>query len=273
MTTARSRSPIIESRGKRNVTATVPRAITATIITLDEADNLSACIESVRAVCNEIIVVDSGSTDDTVQIAKDNGASVIDQPYLGDGPQKQVGAKHASNDWILSIDADERLETDALETIRSIDFDDNDVVYAFKRRNFVGTHWVKAAGFYPDYVPRLYNRKYAGYSDKKAHARISGGKLIKLQAHISHYTYRDYAHWVNRINDLSTRDAWAKYSNGKRSTPSGAAARAVFAFFKKLFLKGGIIQGGDGWLIAITSSFHVYMKYMKLSELSDDEDD
>ena len=249
------------------VAANSPPPITATIITLNEADNIQACIESVQPVCDEVIVVDSGSSDDTIAIARNAGAKIIEQPYLGDGPQKAVGAQHAANEWILSIDADERLEEDAVVAIQSIDLQNTQSVYAFRRRNFVGDQWIKAAGFYPDYVPRLYYRQTAAYSSKKAHARVTGGRLIKVPAHIRHYTYKDFTHWAERINQLSSRDAWAKNQLGVTTSPAGAVARAAFAFLKKLILKGGIFQGSAGWTVAITTAFHVYLKYMKLIEL------
>ena len=246
--------------------------ITATIITLNEEANIAACIRSAKTVCDEIIVVDSLSKDETKAIAESLGAIVLEHAYQGDGPQKALGVAKARNGWILSLDADERLEDDAIEAIKSLDLDDKNKMYAFRRRNYVGDRWIKAAGFYPDYVTRLYHKDVAGYEQKKAHAKILGADNIRLKSHLTHYTYNNYTHWIDRLNALSTRDAWAKYESGKTCTPTGATFRGVFAFFKKLLLKGGIFQGVDGWLIAVTSSFHVYMKYLKLSELSNKEE-
>lgn len=242
--------------------------ITATIITLNEEENIADCITSARAVCDEVIVVDSLSTDRTTTIAAQEGATVISQAYLGDGPQKSFAVNKAENDWILSLDADERLEADAINAIQKVSLEDGNRMYALRRRNFVGSKWIRAAGFYPDYVIRLYNRQHAGYETKKAHARVVGGRTINLNGHIRHNTYTSYEHWIARINQLSTRDAWAKHANGQRCGPAGAAMRAYFALFRKLILKRGVFQGADGWLVATTSMFHVYMKYMKLSELS-----
>ena len=252
---------------------TQKRTITATVITLNEERNIEACIQSFYSIVDEIIVVDSGSTDRTQRLAESAGATVIEQPYLGDGPQKAVGAEFAKNDWILSIDADERLGEDAIREIGLLDLSDKNKAYAFWRKNFVGSHWIKAAGFYPDYVTRLYNRLTAAYSPNQAHAKVIGGKITRCNSYIEHYTYQDYTHWMTRINELSTRDAWSKYNEGQRSTPAGAVVRSGFAFFKKLFLKGGVMQGSDGWLIAITTAMHVYMKYLKLSELHDQRKD
>lgn len=242
--------------------------ITATIITLNEEANIEDCIRSAQRVCDEVLVVDSLSTDATVSIAESLGAKVLRQAYLGDGPQKAFAVPHAKNDWILSLDADERLDEDCVSEVRNLDLSRTDRTYSFKRKNFVGDKWIKAAGFYPDRVVRLYNRHNAGYLPSKAHSKVVGGTNIHLDGHILHRTYKDYRHWAQRINELSTRDAWAKYEKGKRCSEVGAAPRAIFALFKKLILKRGIFQGTDGWLVAMTTMFHVYWKYMKLAELT-----
>jgi glycosyltransferase involved in cell wall biosynthesis len=244
--------------------------ITATIITLNEEANIQDCIRSAQRVCDEVLVVDSLSTDATVSIAESLGARVLRQAYLGDGPQKAFAVPYAKNDWILSLDADERLDEDCVSEMRKLDLSKIDKTYSFKRKNFVGDKWIKAAGFYPDRVIRLYNRQTAKYLPKKAHSKVTGASIIHLKGHILHQTYKDYRHWAQRINELSTRDAWAKYEQGKRCTEAGAAPRAVFALFKKLVLKRGLIQGADGWLVAMTTMFHVYWKYMKLAELTKD---
>ncbi|ROR29607.1 glycosyltransferase family 2 protein [Inmirania thermothiophila] len=249
------------------------RPITATIITLNEEEHLPACIESVRPVCDEVIVVDSGSTDRTVEVARALGARVLEQPYLGDGPQKAFAVPQARNDWILSIDADERLEEDAVAAIGGLDLDRDDVdAYALRRRSFVGNHWIRAAGFYPDYVVRLYHRGRAGYLPRKAHSRVEARRVVRLQAHLRHLTYRDVAHWVERINALTSYDAWAAYERGRRARPWTPALHAAAALVRKLILKGGILQGMDGWNVAVTTAFHAYVKYWKLLERQRRED-
>lgn len=245
--------------------------ITGIIITLNEADNVTDCIASLAPVCDEIIVVDSDSQDDTVERAKAAGARVIHQPYLGDGPQKAFAVPQAQHDWILALDADERLDDDAIAAIRGLTLDDPATAYRFRRRNFAGHHWVKAAGFYPDPVTRLYNRTTSGYLPKKAHSSVKAPKVVDLNAHIRHFTYRDLSHWITRINQLSSRDAWAMKERGKGPSSWRPALHATSAMLRKLILKGGIFQGADGFTVAITTAFHAYMKYAKLNELYENE--
>ncbi len=246
--------------------------ISATVITLNEEQYIEACVRSLQRVCDEVIVVDSGSEDATCEKAKSLGARVFVQEYLGDGPQKQYGVQFATHEWILSIDADERLDEDAVEAIRGLDLSRGDVDgYAFKRKNFAGRHWVRAAGFYPDTVVRLYHRSRAAYLPKKAHSSVAAERVQALHAHLIHFTYRDYAHWVERINALSSRDAWAMYERGVKPSPWAPALHAFAAVVRKYFLKGGIFQGLDGATVTMTTAFHAYMKYVKLIELHDEK--
>lgn len=243
--------------------------ITATIIACNEAENIAACIESVQQVCDEVIViVDNKTRDNTAEISEGYGARVMYLDYLGDGPQKAYGVQFASHDWILSIDADERLEDDAVTAIKSVDLNNTSVdAYSLRRRNYAGRHWIRAAGFYPDTVTRLYHRGRAAYLPKKRHSSVAANSVVALNAHLSHFTYRDYAHWIERINALSSRDAWAMYEQGIKPSRSAPALHSLSALMRKLIFKGGIFQGMDGATVAVTTAFHAYMKYLKLNEL------
>ncbi|WP_129139790.1 glycosyltransferase family 2 protein [Modicisalibacter coralii] len=246
-------------------------AITGIVITLNEADNIVDCIRSLRRVCNEVIVVDSLSEDDTVALAEAEGARVIPQAYLGDGPQKAHGVPFAGNDWILALDADERLDEDAIALIERLTLDDPQTAYAFRRKNYVGRHWIRAAGFYPDAVTRLYNRTTAGYLPKKAHSSVQAPRVERTSAHIRHFTYASLSHWMQRIDQLSTRDAWAMKERGVAPSSLRPTLHALSATLRKLLLKGGLFQGADGMTVALTTAFHAYMKYAKLNELYENE--
>ncbi|AHE97966.1 glycosyltransferase family 2 protein [Thioalkalivibrio paradoxus] len=248
-----------------------PLPITATVITLNEEAMIAGCIRSLRPVCDEIIVVDSLSADRTREIAAAEGARVIEQAYLGDGPQKAHGVPFARNDWILSLDADERLEDDAVALIRGLPLDDPRTAYALRRRNFVGNHWIRAAGFYPDSVVRLYHRGTSGYLPRKHHSRVEAPRVRRLKGHIRHFTYEDLSHWIRRIDELSALDAWAMKDRGVRPSGWRPAVHALVALLRKLVFKGGVFQGADGMTVAVTTAFNAYMKYAKLNELYERE--
>ncbi|MGD9366920.1 MAG: glycosyltransferase family 2 protein [Desulfobacteraceae bacterium] len=245
--------------------------ITASIITLNEENNIKDCIESMLTVCDEIIVVDSESNDKTVEISESLGAKVYIQRYLGDGPQKAFGVQYASNDWILSIDADERLEQDMIDRIQSLKLSDPNTAYAFRRKNYVGNHWIKAAGFYPDYVTRLYNRTTSKYMDLKAHSKVIAPKKRNIKAHIKHFTYDSYSHWIERLSWFINRDAWAYYSKGKRPSKIRPFTSGFAAFVQKFIVKGGIFQGADGMTVTLTSIMRAYMKYTILNDIYENE--
>jgi hypothetical protein len=168
----------------------------------------------------------------------------------------------------LSLDADERLDDDAVAAIQSLDLARTSAdAFSFRRKNFAGRHWVRAAGFYPDRVTRLYHKQRAAYLPKKGHSSVKAERIQTLDAHLVHFTYDDYAHWIQRINQLSTRDAWAMYEKGVRPSRMAPAFHAIAAVLRKYILKGGFLQGLDGATVTITTAFHAYMKYLKLIEL------
>lgn len=247
--------------------------ITGVVIAFNESSHIRACIESLRQVCNEIIVVDSYSRDDTVALAKNAGATVYQREYPGDGPQINYGAERAGNDWILRMDADERLDRDAVEFIRALDLNDTRYdAYAFCRKNFVGTHWIKAAGFYPEYVTRLYRRSRCGFTNTGRHDYVKARSVRKAKAHIIHYTYRDCSNWVDKLNKLSDVDARLMYEHGMRTHRWAPVTHALAAAIRKFLLKGGLFQGLDGITVSLTTVFRIYMKYLKLYELQQKHD-
>jgi len=244
--------------------------ITANIITLNEEKNIEAVIRSVQEVCDEIIVVDSLSSDKTCQIAQSLGAKVIKQAYLGDGPQKAYGVQFASYDWILSIDADERLDTNAIEAIRNLDLDNTPYdAFSFARKTYVGKNFIKL--WYPDRVTRLYNKTKCGYSNKMGHAKVEAKKIKKLDGDILHYSYEDYIHMIKTTEKFIKRGAKIAYDEGKRANKFDPFLHGMGALFKTLILKGGIFHGINGLNIAVISAFSSYMKYAVMIQMQEDE--
>jgi glycosyltransferase involved in cell wall biosynthesis len=242
--------------------------ITAVVITFNEAAHIRDCIESLRQVCNEIIVVDSYSRDETVELAKSAGATVYQHEFPGDGPQINYGAERARNDWILRMDADERLEEDAVAFIRGLDLAQTRYeAYAFSRKNFVGKHRIKAAGFHPDYVTRLYRRSRCGFTTGGMHDYVNSRAVKKARAHIIHFTYRNYSNWIDKLNKLTDIESRLMYERGKRTYRWAPVTHGLAAAIRKLLLKGGLFQGVDGITVSLTTVFRIYMKYMKLYEL------
>ncbi|AXH15531.1 glycosyltransferase family 2 protein [Malaciobacter mytili] len=244
--------------------------ITANIITLNEEKNIEEVIKSVQTVCDEVLVVDSLSSDKTCQIAESLGAKVIKQEYLGDGPQKAFGAPFAKNEWILSIDADERLDLNAIEEIKKLDLENTTYdAFSFARKTYVGKNFIKL--WYPDRVARLYNKRRCGYSTAKGHAKVQTQNICDLEADMLHYSYDDYAHMIRTTEKFIKRGAVLAYEDGKRANVFDPFIHGVGALFKALILKGGAFHGINGWNVAVISAFSSYMKYALMLEMQRNE--
>ena len=244
--------------------------ITANIITLNEEKNIEDVIKSVQTVCDEVLVIDSLSTDRTCEIAESLGAKVIKQKYLGDGPQKAYGAPHATYDWVLSIDADERLDTNAIEAIKQLNLENTKYdAFSFARKTYVGKNFIKL--WYPDRVTRLYNRTKCAYSTAKGHAKVETNNVCDLKADMLHYSYDDYVHMIRTTEKFIKRGAVLAYEDGKRANSFDPFIHGVGALFKALILKGGILHGINGLNVAVISAYSSYMKYAVILEMQQNE--
>jgi glycosyltransferase involved in cell wall biosynthesis len=246
--------------------------ITGIIITLNEEKNIKNCILSLQQICNEIIVVDSESVDKTREIAEELGAKVYVQPYLGDGIQKNVGLQYATHQWIFSMDADERLTPELITAIHHIDLSSaTHWGFAVKRRNHIGSRWVKCCGWYPDYVVRLFNKDKLRFSETKQHATVPSTHTFKLQADLLHYTYQNIGElFAKPARNFSTRSAKIMYLNGKRANAFSPFVHGFWAFFSNYFFKKGILGGIDGLTLSIAIACNSYLKYAKLIEYQRD---
>lgn len=234
--------------------------ITAIIVTLNEEHNIKDCILSCQKVCEEVIVVDSCSIDQTVNIAEELGSKVIIQKYLGGGPQRNLGVIHARNDWILNIDADERVNTDMIADIKRLDLSKSTFDgYAFRRKSYIGNRWQKM--WYPDYVTRLYNKNKTSFCNSIGHSKVQSEKIKKLDSHILHYSYKDLLHIVQKLTFFTSNGSKMLYNKNKKVTVFTPIFRAIFAFFKHYILKKGFLNGIDGLTISVYNSFTTYMKY------------
>ena len=245
--------------------------ITANIITLNEEANIEAAIRSVEGVCDEVLVVDSGSSDRTREIAERLGAKVVVQPYLGDGPQKAFGAPLASHDWVLSLDADERLDEDARRAIAALDLDATPYdAFSFARKTFVGTHLIRQ--WYPDRVARLYDRRKCGFSGAGGHARVETENVHALDAHLLHYSYADFSAMIRTTYKFITRGAAIAHAEGKRASKLDPFLHGTGALFKALILKKGLFYGVHDWHVAVISAYSSYMKYVLMQDLQEQEE-
>ena len=241
--------------------------ITGTIITLNAEKYIERAIKSLQSICDEVVVLDSESTDLTRDIAAKSGAKVFIQSFLGDGAQKKEASKFSKNNWIFSMDADEYLANDLVEFIKTINLNGDYDSYSFRRKNFCGDEWIKAAGFYPDDVTRLYDKTKVNYDTRADHAAVASIKKYKTKTHIIHNTYESMEEWIDKMNFRSSMSAQQLFKDGVKASSIRPITRCFFAFFKKLIIKGGIFQGKNGFKVALTTMFNTYLKYTKLNDL------
>jgi len=243
------------------------------LITKNEAMNIKACLDSAH-FANEIVVVDSGSTDGTIDIARAAGANVIvTADWPGFGPQKSRALAAATGQWVLSIDADERitpeLEKEILQTIHQPDAAD---AYDISRSSWYCGRFIKHSGWTPDYVTRLFKRGKAHFTDHLVHERlVADGTLKKLKAVMLHYSYRDFSQVLNKVDNYSTLNAKQSYAKGKRAGVGTALLHGFWAFFRTYFIRLGILDGGHGIALAISNAETSYYRYLKLWLLEQEE--
>jgi glycosyltransferase involved in cell wall biosynthesis len=242
--------------------------LSVTIITLNEAAHIGAAIDS-ASWADEIIVVDSGSTDDTVAIARSKGARVDVRPWTGYVDQKNVAATLARHDWIFSLDADERLTPELAAEIRSLLASNPDHAgYRVPRVTYHLGRWIRTTDFYPDFQTRLYDRRHARWHGKYVHESVQvDGEAGRLGHELLHYSYRDLRDHIDRINRYSTLAARQMLENGRRAGVVDLLIHPPAAFLRNYILRKGILDGTAGLTLSILNSYAVFLKFAKLWEL------
>lgn len=238
------------------------------LITKNEGANIRDCLASV-AWADEIIVVDSGSTDDTVAIAREAGAQVhIHADWPGFGPQKNRALDYASKDWVFSIDADERVTPELrAELERAMQNGAADGYFCPRLSQFCGT-FIHHSGWYPDYVLRLFKRGAGRFSDSLVHESVLlTGRTGKLKNPLLHYSYLTTDDVERKVEHYSNAAAQQMLQGGKRSSWAGAALSGAWAFVRTYIIRLGMLDGAAGWNIARMNARTTFLKYRKLEAL------
>jgi glycosyltransferase involved in cell wall biosynthesis len=244
--------------------------LSVAVITRDEADNLPDCLKSV-AFAEQIVVVDSGSTDDTVRIARDFGCEVFLEPWRGGfGAQKQFAVDQCRRPWVLVLDADERIPPETAARIRDIVANPALPVagYSFPRKNFFQGRWIRHAGWWPDRIVRLFQRELGGMTGATVHEAVRvKGFIEPLDCPIEHYTESRMSRLLLKIDKYSTLGAQEAFAAGRRATAWSAMPRAALTFLQDYLLRLGILDGPQGLMLAAADAVNKYFKYAKLAEL------
>lgn len=238
--------------------------ISITIIVKNGERHIEKVLEAL-ARFDEVIVLDTGSTDNTMSIAKRfSNVALHTSPFLGFGPSHNLATSLAKHDWILSLDADEIVSKEFVDEVFGLALDPNDV-YTISRHNYYNGKFIKGCGWYPDCPVRLYNRTKTAFSDALVHESVQTDGLAKraLKSPIYHYPYNSISDFLAKMQSYST--LFAEQNKGKKtSSLTKAISHGFFAFFKSYILKRGIFLGREGYIISLYNGHTAYYKYLKL---------
>lgn len=239
-----------------------------TIITLNEEKNLQRCVESVP-FATEVIVLDSGSTDGTAEVAKRLGVKFYSEEWRGFTKQKARAVELASNDWILSLDADEALSPELADEIQSLLTSGKDLAdgYEMRRRSFHLLRWIRYGGWYPDIQLRLFHRQRAGWQGGAVHERVVASSVKRLKGDLLHYPFLDLADQVSTNNEYSSLGAQDLRARRHHFSLLKLIIKPWSKFLELYVLKRGFLDGLPGFIIAVGGAYSVFLKWAKLWEL------
>ncbi|CAD6872830.1 glycosyltransferase family 2 protein [Methylomonas fluvii] len=237
------------------------------IITKNEAQHIGRCLASV-AWADEIIVLDSGSSDETVPICRQFTDKVFITDWPGFGPQKQRALDKARGDWVLSIDADEEVGPALKSEIQQAMQQNQVQGFEIPRLSSYCGKQIKHGGWWPDYVLRLFRRDVGRFSSEVVHERIEvKGAIRQLNNPLWHEAFIDPAEVLHKINAYSSLGAEKMFNNGKRASLGKAIGKGLWTFIRTYFVQAAILDGAEGLMLAISNAEGSYYKYLKLREL------
>ena len=245
--------------------------ISVAMIVKNESQDLAQCLDTVKDWVDEIIILDSGSTDNTEKIAREYGAKFYQNTdWQGFGKQRQLAQQYVTSDYVFWLDADERVTPELRQSIQTVvQRNAKNTVYKVPRLSRVFGREIRHSGWYPDYVTRLYKTSYASYNDGRVHEKViypENTHIEKLQGDLLHFTYKDIHHYL--VKSAGYAKAWAeqRQEQGKTASLLDGVTHGIACFVKMYFLKAGFLDGKQGFLLALLSAHSTFVKYADLWE-------
>ena len=244
--------------------------LSVVIITLNEEKNIRRCLSSVKDLADEIVVVDSYSSDSTEQICNEFSVRFIKQKFLGHIEQKNFALEQASNNYCLSLDADEEVTEELKQQILAIKASWKADAYQLSRLSSYCGKWIKHCGWYPDKKIRLFDKtkgKWKGINPHDRYEMESGATIASLKGDLLHYTFHTIDQHIEQINFFSTIAAQQAFKKGKRTNLPAILFRTWWKFFQSFVIRLGFLDGYYGYLVCKNSAHHTFLKYTTLKEL------
>jgi len=244
--------------------------ITGIVITKNEEKNITSCFESINFL-DEIMIVDSGSTDNTIELAKKFTGKIYTPQIENVTQKRKYSLEKSSNDWIIFIDADERISPELKNEIvylQNASGENSLSGYYINRKNYYFGKWVRHCGIYPDYHIRLFNRKNSEITDRIVHEGIIvNGRTAWLNGHILHYTVDDMSHMIRKIDYYSTMQSIEYFGKKKKVSKTMLVGKAISAFLRVYISRGGFKDGFRGFLVSLSDSLVNFLTNLKLLKL------
>lgn len=244
--------------------------ISVVIITRNEAHVISNTLQSLQPVINDVVIVDSGSTDNTVQLCKQFGATVIETNWAGYGINKNKGIAAAKNNWILSLDADESIDEELKLSLQQLSLQDEDEVFNIRFKNFFCNKWIRFGEWGFDKHIRLFNRHNVQWNNAAVHENLvfpEGVKITMLKGNILHHTVHNRQEYKDKMAGYARMNAKKYFESGKKPSFFKQYFSPVFAFVQHYIFRLGFLDGKEGFIIARTTAWYTFMKYHYLNDM------
>ncbi|HEY0679002.1 MAG TPA: glycosyltransferase family 2 protein [Chitinophagaceae bacterium] len=241
------------------------------IVAKDSADKIGRLLESVKGLSDDVIVCDTGSSDDTIGICERSGASVHRIPWEGYGKSKNKAIGFSRYDWILSLDSDEKVDAELYAQLQQWTPVDVQTVHQVLWKNFFGNKWIRHSDWGKSWKNRLFHKHTVYWDDAIAHEDVTSEKplrFVQLNGYLEHYTFKDTKEYAFKMVHSAMITAEKYHEKGKKASIAKLLFSPLYSFFKAYILKLGFLDGYMGWLIAITTSYYTFIKYARLYELN-----
>lgn len=242
-------------------------SLSLVLITKNEAHQLERCLRSVP-FASDVVVLDSGSTDATVETAKALGARVFIEEWRGFGLQRRRAVELAAHDWVLCLDADEALSPELAAEIQARFAElDTKTAYRFPRLSFHLGRWIRHGGWHPDWQLRFFNRQHSTWSEAPVHEKVQAAQIGDFRSNLLHWVFRDLSHQVHTNDRYSTLQAQELHAKGVRSSLLKMLIKPKVKFWECYLFKLGFLDGRAGLVIAVGAAYSVFLKWSKLWEI------